>query len=87
MLYTTTGTVVKLNSEVVKLNSERKIRFKAEIRTSCIVAKCWKIAFHLKIDRKRGSLVVIAHWPLVLEVMGSIPAADDENFGFRTCFP
>ena len=27
---------------------------------SCIVAKCWKSAFHLKIDRQRGSLVVNA---------------------------
>ena len=40
------------------------------IRISCIVAKCWKIAFrlkvnlidsfHQKVDRKRGSLVVSA---------------------------
>ena len=26
----------------------------------CIVAKCWKIGFHLKLDRKRGGLVVSA---------------------------
>ena len=30
-------------------------------------------------DRKRGNLVE-AHWPLVLEVMGSIPAAGEETF-------
>ena len=28
------------------------------IRIFCIVEKCWKIAFHLKVDRKRGGLVV-----------------------------
>ena len=30
-------------------------------------------------DRKHGNLVE-AHWPLVLEVMGSIPAAGEETF-------
>ena len=40
-----------------------KIRFlnpKEFIRISCIVEKCWKIAFHLNVDRKRGSLEVSA---------------------------
>ena len=59
--------MVKLNSDVVKLNSKKKVQSTVSffdsneiIRISCIVAKCWKIAFHLKIDRKRGSLVVSA---------------------------
>ena len=61
-------TVVQLNSEVVKLNRERKVQStdsfffcfffnpKEFITISCIVEKCWKIAFHLKVDRKGGSL-------------------------------
>ena len=42
---------------VVKLNSERKpskdsfFNPKEFIRVSCIVAKCWKIAFHLQVDQ------------------------------------
>ena len=28
------------------------------IRISCIVEKCWKIAFHLTVERKRSSVVV-----------------------------
>ena len=41
------------HSEVVKLNSERLVVFnpKEFIRISCIVAKCWKIAFHLQVDQ------------------------------------
>ena len=45
------------NSEVVKLNSERKqstdsfFNLKEFIRISCIVAKCLKIAFHLLCDQ------------------------------------
>ena len=45
------------NTEVVKLNSERKqstesfLNPKEFIRISCIVAKCWKIAFHLQVDQ------------------------------------
>ena len=30
---------------------------------------------------------VEAHWPLVLEVMGSIPAQARKDFGVQTCFP
>ena len=33
--------------------------------------------FHLKVNRKRGGLV---HWPLALDVMGSIPATGVEKF-------
>ena len=29
----------------------------------------------------------LAHWLLVLEVPGSIPAGGEENLLFRTCFP
>ena len=50
--------MVKLNSEVVKLNSERIVQRtdsffnpKDFISISCIVAKRWKTAFHLKADR------------------------------------
>ena len=45
------------SSEVVKLNSERKQSIdsffnpKDFIRIFCIVAKCWKIAFHLQVDQ------------------------------------
>ena len=45
------------NSEMVKLSSERKqstdlfFNPKEFIRLSCIVAKCWKIAFHLQVDQ------------------------------------
>ena len=39
-----------------------------------------------RIWRKRGSSV-IRHLPLVLEVPGSIPACDEENFGVQTRFP
>ena len=45
------------NSKVVKLNRERKqstdsfLNPKEFIRISCIVAKCWKIAFHLQVDQ------------------------------------
>ena len=42
---------------IFKLNSERKqstdsfcFNAKEFIRISCIVAKCWKIAFHLQAD-------------------------------------
>ena len=60
-------TVIQLNSEVVKLNRKKSADYKTTdsffffnlkefITVSCIVEKCWKIAFHLKVDRKRGSL-------------------------------
>ena len=45
------------NSEVAKLNSERKqstdsfFNPKECIRRSYNVAKCWKIAFHLQVDQ------------------------------------
>ena len=39
-----------------------------------------------RIWRKGGSSVV-RHLPLVLEVPGSIPARDEENFGVQTRFP
>ena len=63
---------------MVKLNSERKqgtdsfFNPKEFIRISCIVAKCWKIAFHLQVDQtfksyyaKRAdlSLYVSCHKP------------------------
>ena len=67
--------MVKLNSEVVKLNIERKVQCSDSFlnpkefnKIFCIVAKRWKISFHLKVDRlfhlkvdrKRGGLVVCA---------------------------
>ena len=59
LLTQTPRTVVKLNSEVVKVNNERKVQStdsffyypKEVFRISCFVAKCWKIAFQLKVDR------------------------------------
>ena len=53
---------------MVKLNREKNVQstdsfflnHKEFIRISCIVEKCWKIAFHLKVDKKRGSPVVSA---------------------------
>ena len=36
------------------------LKTKEFIRISCIVEKCWKTAFHMKVDRKRGSLLVSA---------------------------
>ena len=54
--------MVKLNSERKAQNTDSFSNHREFIRMSCIVAKCWKIAFHLKadwlVDRKRGSLLV-----------------------------
>ena len=58
--------MVKLNSEVVKLNSEKKVQItdsffffffnpKEFIKIPCLVAKCWKIALHLKMIRLNKS--------------------------------
>ena len=89
-------TVVQLHREVVKLNRERKVQStvsfflnpKEFIRISCIVKKCWKIEFHLKVDRKRGSLVVSA---LASSTRGHglepRKHRREKNFGDRTCFP
>ena len=58
--------MVQLNSEVVKLHRERKVQstesfcFLNPTEFIRILEKCWKIAFHLKVDRKLGSLVVSA---------------------------
>ena len=52
------------------------------IRISYIVEKCWKIAFHMKVGRKHGSLVVSA---LAFSAIGHGQAR--KTFGDRTCFP
>ena len=61
--------MVQLNSEVVKLNIERNVQStdsffwggvfypKEFIGKYCFVEKCWKIAFHLKVDWVRGYMI------------------------------
>ena len=50
---------------MVKLNSERKqstdsfFNLKEFIRISCIVAKCWKIAFHLQVDQTQLVIIML----------------------------
>ena len=53
------------DSEVVKLNSERKqsrdsfFNPKEFIRISCIVAKCWKIAFQLQVVQTQYVIITL----------------------------
>ena len=60
-------TVVKLNSKVVKINSETKVEYifvfsfntKKIIKMSCIVAKCLKIVFHLDVDQTQLVIIML----------------------------
>ena len=52
-----------------------------------VIVKVWCMAMHT--IQFNGSEVAewLAHWLLVLEVPGSIPASGEENLLFRTHFP
>ena len=49
--------MVKLNSEI-KQSTDSFFNPKEVIRISCIVAKCWKIAFHLQVDQTQCHIML-----------------------------